>query len=69
MLTDKVIMHFYVLRASMEHRVLGELHAAYVVAVDQNRGRYLDPEVLQQSPKPNGFTGGNGSAPILSLNA
>ena len=36
-LTHKVVMHFYVLRASMEFGVLGELHATDVVTVDWDR--------------------------------
>ena len=35
-LAHKVIMHFYVLCASMEHGVLGQLHATDVVIVDQD---------------------------------
>ena len=35
-LVHKVIMHFYVLRASMENGVLGQLHATDIVAVDRN---------------------------------
>ena len=68
-LTHKVIVHFYVLYPSMEYGVLGKLYATYIVAVDHDQGRYLDLEVLQQSPKPDGFIGGTGSAPVLSLNA
>ena len=33
-LIQEVVVHFYVLCASMEYGVLGELHVAYVVAVD-----------------------------------
>ena len=65
----KVIMHFYVLRASMEDRVMGQLHVTDVVAVDRHQSMNLDPEDLQQPPKPYNFTGGDGGSSILGLSA
>ena len=61
------IVYFYVLCPSMEYGVLGESSVVDVVVVDQDWGWYLDPQVLQQSPKPNGFTSSNNSATIFSL--
>ena len=36
-LAHKVVMHFYVLRASMEYGVLSQLHAIDVVTIDRDR--------------------------------
>ena len=69
LLMHKVIVHFYVLCLSMEYGVLGKLYDAYVVAIDQDWGRYLNLEVFQQSSKLDGFIGGNDSTTIFSLNA
>ena len=38
-----MIMHLDVLCASMEYGVLGQLHVADVVAVDQDLSWYFDP--------------------------
>ena len=62
-LIDKVIMHLDVLSsASMEHKVLGQLHIVDVVAVHRDRSQHLDPEVVQQSSRSNGFTSRDGGA-------
>ena len=62
-------MHLDMLGAIMKHKILGELHVAHVVAVDRDQCWYFDREVLQQSSKPYGFIGCDGSAPILWLSA
>ena len=36
-LADEVIVHFYMLRACMEHRVPSQMNIAHVVAVRGNR--------------------------------
>ena len=46
-LVYKVIVHFNVLRASMEYGVLGQLHVVEVVIADRNRSRDFDLQVLQ----------------------
>ena len=46
-LAHEVIMYLNMLCASIEHRVLGQLHTADVVAVDRNRSRNCDPKVMQ----------------------
>ena len=68
-LAHKVIMHLDVLCASMEHGVLGQLHATNVVLVDRDQNRHYDLEVLQSPPKPYGFTDDNGRSFVLSLGA
>ena len=68
-LTHKVVMHFYMLHASMKDGVLGQLHATNVVLVDRDQNRHYDLEVLQSPPKPYGFTDDNGRSFVLSLGA
>ena len=69
LLTEKMIVHLNVLCLGMKDGVSSELYVAYVFAIDQNQGRYLDLAILQHFSKPDSFIGGKNRASIFSLSA
>ena len=68
-LTDVMIVHLDVLSPGMKHRILCELDAAQIIAVDQYWLVHQFVEVFQQSFKPYSFTSSYNCGPILRLSA
>ena len=56
LVSDKVIVHFYMLRSLVKNRILSNVYCSHVITFDRYRGNMVEAKLIEQPAEPRQFS-------------